>query len=60
MNDHLVANMHPYFCLWYSAQVAHFAQQEIQNQGWVVQNSVSTILALSQLELTEGFDTEIN
>jgi hypothetical protein len=28
-------------------------------QGWVVQNSVSTILALNQLDLTEGFNAKL-
>jgi hypothetical protein len=27
--------------------------------GWVVQNSVSTILALNQLDLTEGFNAKL-
>jgi hypothetical protein len=31
-----------------------------RNQGWVVQSSVSTILALNQLDLAEGFNAKIN
>jgi hypothetical protein len=31
----------------------------LNNQGWVVQNNVGTIVVISQLDITEGFNAKL-
>jgi hypothetical protein len=56
----------PFLCCFYCHNcqynryiVIYLRLLVLEDQGWVVQNSVSTILALNQLD-TEGLNAKIN